>query len=220
MIVAIDGPAGAGKSTIAQEVAERLGFQLVDTGAIYRTLAWEARQREIPIEDAETLAELAKDLDFRFELADGRNRIYCNDRLRGDEIRTAANSQAASIVSAHPAVREALLDVQRRIGRQTDSVLEGRDIGTVVFPDADVKIFLTASPHERARRRVKQMAEKGQVADANEILEEIRIRDERDSKREAAPLKKADDAMEIDSTAFTIEEVVDQILDAVRRRES
>jgi cytidylate kinase len=215
MIVAIDGPAGAGKSTIATEVAKRLGFQLIDTGAIYRTVALKAREREVPLEDGETLAEVAEELDFGFELRGDRNVIFCNGEELGGEIRTPENSRAASIVSAHPEVREALLGIQRALGRSRDSVLEGRDIGTVVFPDAEVKVFLTASPKVRARRRVEQLEDAGRPADYESILREIRERDERDSTRAVAPLIPADDAVEIDSTEHTIDEVVTRVIELV-----
>lgn len=212
MIIAIDGPAGAGKSTIARDVALALGFQLVDTGAIYRALAFKASELDVDFADGPALADLARSLTFRFELRDAENLVFCNGALLGPEIRTPDNSQAASKVSALPEVREALLDVQRDIGRSADSVLEGRDIGTVVFPDADVKVFLTATPEVRAQRRTLQFEEAGQSADYTEILEDIRVRDARDSNRMAAPLKQADDAVAIDSTMFGEAEVVRRIL--------
>lgn len=215
MIIAIDGPAGAGKSTIARNVALALGFQLVDTGAIYRSVAYHARQRGIELDDGEALAELARSMAFRFELHEDDNYVFCNGERLGHEIRTPENSQAASKVSALPPVRAALLDVQREIGRARESVLEGRDIGTVVFPEADVKIFLTASPEVRAQRRTDQLGEAGQAADYGEILRDIRERDDRDSNRAAAPLKQADDAVAIDSTTFPADEVVRQILAVV-----
>lgn len=212
MIVAIDGPAGAGKSTIATRVAEELDFQLIDTGAIYRTVAWKAEERSIDLDDGAAVASLARGLEFRFDLVDGENVLFCNDEAVGAEIRTPDVSYAASIVSAHPEVREALLDIQRELGRVRSSVLEGRDIGTVVFPNAEVKVFLTATAEERARRRVEQMEESGKSADYDDVLDDIVARDERDSNRAAAPLKQAEDAHAIDSTRFTIDEVVDQIL--------
>lgn len=215
-IVAIDGPAGAGKSTIARRVAEELGFQLVDTGAIYRTVAYKALQLDIELEDGHSLAQLAADLDFEFRLVDGTNQILCNGEQLGDEIRTADVSRAASFVSAHPEVREALLNIQRSLGRASSSVFEGRDIGTVVFPNADVKVFLTASAKERARRRVEQIEEKGGQADYAETLREISERDERDSQRAAAPLVQADDAVAIDSTQKSIDEVVEEIVALVQ----
>ena len=212
MIVAIDGPAGAGKSTIALKVAKELGFQLIDTGAIYRTVGLKATQLGIDIDDGPACAQLAADLDFSFQIEGRRNHIVCNGELLGDEIRTAEISRAASIVSAHPEVRQALLNIQRDLGRAHDSVLEGRDIGTVVFPDADVKIFLTATAPARAKRRFKQMAKIGQPAEYDAILADILERDERDSQRAAAPLKQADDAVAIDSTVIGVDEVVEQVV--------
>ena len=166
MVIAIDGPAGAGKSTIARKVAQALGFQLIDTGAIYRTVAYVATQRGVDLKDGGSCAEIARELDFRFELRGDENLIWCNGEVLGDEIRSEAMSLGASHVSALPRVRAALLDVQRELGRERDSVLEGRDIGTVVFPDAAHKIFLTASPDERARRRTEQLGERGESAGA------------------------------------------------------
>lgn len=218
MIIAIDGPAGAGKSTIAREVAQALGFQLVDTGAIYRTVAFLAREQNIALSDADRIADIAAPLQFRFELRGDDNIVFCDDRELGQEIRTAENSHAASIVSAHPAVRAALLDVQRNIARSHDCVLEGRDIGTVVFPDADVKIFLTAAPQVRAQRRTAQLEQAGQPADYDQILREIIERDERDESRAVAPLRKADDAVAVDSSAHSTEEVVQQILAVIRAK--
>jgi cytidylate kinase len=218
MIVAIDGPAGAGKSTIALNVAKRLGFQLIDTGAIYRTVALKATQMGIDIDDGPACAQLAADLEFEFKVVDGNNFIICNGETLGTEIRTPEVSRVASVVSAHPEVRQALLNIQRDLGRARDSVLEGRDIGTVVFPDAEVKVFLTASDTERAQRRVKQLGEQGSEANYEDILSEIRERDARDSSRSAAPLRQADDAVAIDSTKFGIDDVVAQVVALVRSR--
>lgn len=214
MIIAIDGPAGAGKSTIAAEVARRLGFRLIDTGAIYRTVAWLAREQGVPLDDGPALAALAGSVDLEFRLEDGGTALYRDGVRVGDEIRTPENGQAASKVSALPEVRAALLEIQREMGRAHSSVLEGRDIGTVVFPDADVKIFLSASPSERARRRVEQLREKGVAADYDAILREIEERDHRDSTRAIAPLVPAPDAIEIDATAIDIEGVVRAVLAA------
>lgn len=212
MIIAIDGPAGAGKSTIARLVAKTLGFQLIDTGAIYRTVAYEADKRGISWDDAPALGQLAQQLSFRFALTEDKNQVFCNDQPLGDEIRTQHISQGASVVSAHPAVRQALLEQQRRLGHAYDSVLEGRDIGTVVFPDAPLKIFLTASPQARAERRVAQLIEQGQPADYAQILAEIVERDERDSSRSIAPLIQASDAVAVDTTGLEIDEIVSRIV--------
>lgn len=218
MIVAIDGPAGAGKSTIAREVARQLGFQLIDTGAIYRTVACKALEQGVALDDAERLAAIADDLEMRFTFdQQGDHHVWCNGQRLDEAIRAEAVSQAASKVSAHPEVRQALLDLQRQLGRADDSVLEGRDIGTVVFPDAEVKVFLTASPTERARRRTEQLQQRGEEVDYEEVLAEIEARDERDRTRPVAPLRQAEGAVAIDSTAHDIDEVVRQILAAVER---
>ncbi len=212
MVIALDGPAGAGKSTIATRVASTLGFQLIDTGAIYRTVAYRAIEEGVALDDGAACAELARELEFAFEFQDGHNRIYCGGVLLGDEIRAAEVSLAASQVSAHPEVREALLELQRQLGRARDSVLEGRDIGTVVFPDAEVKVFLTATPEERARRRVEQRAEQGVSEAYEQVLADIKERDHRDTTRVVAPLKQADDAVALDTTGLGIDEIVAQIV--------
>lgn len=219
MIIALDGPAGAGKSTIAKGVAESLGFQLIDTGAIYRTVAHKALGAGLALEDGAACAALALGLDFRFAMNQGKNEIRCGEALLGDEIRTQEVGLGASQVSAHPEVRAALLDLQRRLGRERDSVLEGRDIGTVVFPDAELKIFLTASPEERAQRRVAQLALQGVSEDYEAVLQEIRERDHRDSSRAVAPLKQADDAIAVDTTGRPVEEIIAQIVSLARARQ-
>ncbi len=211
MIVAIDGPAGAGKSTVARELARRRGFQLVDTGAMYRAVAYEAAKAGVDLQNPEAVAEVAESLDFEFSFVDGENVIYCNGRPLHDEIRIAKVSRNASIVSAHPKVRTVLVEQQRRVGRERPSVLEGRDIGTVVFPDADLKVFITAAPEVRAQRRVEQMSEQGQEADYQRVLDEIVERDRRDRKREIAPLRLADDGVQIDTSNLGIEEVIAEI---------
>jgi cytidylate kinase len=209
-IVAIDGPAGAGKSTIAKMTAERLGLTRVDTGAIYRVVALVAEEGSLA--DEETIASVCPELPLRFEGA----RVMLAGRDVSTAIRTEKISQRASQVSALPRVRAGLLELQRRLGREhpIGAVLEGRDIGTVVFPDAEVKIFLTASPEERARRRVREL---GASAVYEEILASIRERDERDSNRPIAPLKPAPDAVLVDSTSKTLEEVLAEIEAIVRR---
>lgn len=217
MIVAIDGPAGAGKSTVAARVARECGFQLIDTGALYRAVAYEAMRRGVDTDDPEAVAAVAADLEFDFETTEDDNILYCDGERMGDEIRTSEVSQLTSVISSYPAVRDALLEVQRELGSRDSSVLEGRDIGTVVFPDADVKVFLTASAEERARRRCEQLESKGEPTDYEAILEEIRERDERDRNRDIAPLARAEDATEIDSTDRTPAEVVATILDLVDR---
>ncbi|RAL21662.1 (d)CMP kinase [Lujinxingia litoralis] len=215
MIVAIDGPAGAGKSTIARALAERLGFQLVDTGAMYRAVAFESSASGVDLADAEAVAEIARSLRFEFKFEDGENVIYCNGRALHQEIRSAEVSRNASVISAHPQVREELVSQQRQVGRERSSVLEGRDIGTVVFPDAELKVFITASPEVRAHRRVEQMRQAGEVVDVAQVLSEIVARDRRDSERKIAPLKKAEDALGIDSTEASVDAIVNALCERI-----
>jgi cytidylate kinase len=219
-IVAIDGPAGAGKSTVARLVAERLGFCLVDTGAIYRSVALLARRLGIDDEDDSGLGELAARLriDFHFEAHVNRVRVDGEDVT--DAIRSPEMSRAASLVSSRPAVRTALLELQRRLARDepAGAVLEGRDIGTVVFPDASVKIFLTASANERARRRYEELAAKGRQTTFEHVLSDQLARDYEDENRPIAPLKPAADAVGVDTTGLSTDEVVERIVGLVRRR--
>ena len=212
MIVAIDGPAGAGKSTVAQRVADRLGFQLIDTGALYRIVALRALEAGLDPDDGEAIAELTRTLELDFS-DDG---LTCDGDAVGDEIRTPEVSQTTSQISSLPPVRDALLGVQRRIGRRRDSVLEGRDIGTVVFPNAEVKIFLTATAEERGRRRWEELTERGESAELDAVVEEMRQRDKRDRSRDVAPLTQASDAVVVDSTELDPDEVVERILHIVK----
>ena len=215
IVVTIDGPAGAGKSTVAKLLARRLGYRLLDTGAIYRSVALIARLRGIAWADAAACAALARGLDIRFEFVGDKNHVF----LAGDDvtaaIRTPDISQGASQVSAHPEVRAALLDLQRRLGAGGGVVVEGRDTGTVVFPRAEAKFFLVATEEERARRRV---AELGPGASYEDTLRDIRERDLRDASRDVAPMRPADDAVLVDSSTQTIEQVVDSLAAAVSHR--
>ena len=197
LVVAIDGPAGAGKSTTARLLAERLGYALLDTGAIYRTLALRARERGIPWDDGPAVAALAPDLNITFELRDGANRVLLDGVEISPRIRTPEMSDGASRVSALPEVRAALLGLQRRLGAEGGVVVEGRDIGTVVFPAAEAKFFLTATADERTRRRVAELRATGRIVDAAQTRDDLMARDHRDSSRAVAPLRKADDAVEI-----------------------
>ncbi|MDZ4694621.1 MAG: (d)CMP kinase [Deltaproteobacteria bacterium] len=218
-VVAIDGPAGAGKSTVSRMLAEDLGYTLLDTGAIYRAVAFKARERGADWQDGETIAQVATTLDIGFRLeSDGSNRLFCDGQDLSNLIRTPEVSQGASIVSAHPPVRAALLELQRSMGRRGRVVAEGRDVGTVVFPDAGAKFFLTASVTERAHRRSLDLKSRGILEDIAVTQAEIETRDARDSSRVASPLRQADDAVGIDSEAMTPRAVVAQMAALVRQR--
>ena len=221
MIIAIDGPSGAGKSTVAKAVAKKLGFSCLDTGAMYRAIAWQALENGVPLDDNAGLGEIARTYDIAFGHVEGDpvpKRVFIGDAEVTDAIRTAEIDRAVSPVSAAPSVRAALLDQQRRIGNAGNYVVEGRDIGTVVFPDAAVKVFLTASDEERAHRRVRQNVERGIGSiDYDEVLADLRRRDAADSSRATAPLRAADDAVQIDSTSHYIEEVIDEICSLARK---
>ncbi len=215
LLIVIDGPAGAGKSTVARRVARHFGLPVLDTGAIYRTLALAARERGIAWSDEPGLVALAADLPIRFEAGgdDGRPRVFFAGREVTPEIRTPEISDGSSQVSAHPTVRERLLAIQRRLGAE-GCVAEGRDLGTVVFPDAPHKFFLTASDAVRAARRHAELA----GADLGEVHRELVRRDERDRSRAAAPLARAEDAVLLDSSDLTLDEVVRAVIEAVEGR--
>ncbi len=216
-IVAIDGPAGAGKSTASRLVAARLGFAMVDTGAIYRTVALAATRRGVALDDDAALGALLPSIDIRFAPpaeAGGGQRVLLGGEDVSREIRTPPMSLGASKVSARPVVRAGLLDLQRRLAlapENAGAVLEGRDIGTVVFPDADAKFFVTASPEERARRRHAELQAKGDPSTYEEVLADQLRRDRDDSERAVAPLRPAEDAIVVDTTGVPIEGVVDRL---------
>lgn len=215
MIVAIDGPSGAGKSTIAKAVARKLGFNCLDTGAMYRAVAWLALNTDVPLDDEARLGTLAETCTISFgHVPDDPTpkSVFVDGHDVTTKIRTTEIDKAVTPVSAAPAVREALVAQQRRIAQEGNYVVEGRDIGTTVFPKAELKIFLTASDEERAHRRVRQNADRGVGSiDYDEVLEDLIRRDAADSSRAASPLKAADDAIVIDSTDAYIEEVIDKI---------
>jgi CMP/dCMP kinase len=221
-IVAIDGPAGAGKSTAARRVASRLGFAMVDTGAIYRTVALAAARRGIAFEDDAALGALLPELEIHFAPSPGGGqRVLLGADDVSVEIRTPPMSIGASAVSARPVVRAGLLDLQRRLAcapENRGAVLEGRDIGTVVFPDADVKFFLTASAEERARRRHAELGAKGDPSTYDEVLADQLRRDKNDSERAIAPLRPADDARVVDTSGVPLDAVVDALVRAVEER--
>lgn len=222
MIIAIDGPSGAGKSTVAKAVAKELGFSCLDTGAMYRAIAWRALEDGVSLDDADRLGAVARscEVDFGHEAGDPvPKRVFVDGVEVTDAIRTARIDRSVSAVSAVPAVRAALVEQQRRLGATGDYVVEGRDIGTVVFPDAEVKVFMTASPEERAHRRVRQNVDRGIGSiDYDEVLADIVRRDEIDSGREASPLRPAADAVLLDSTGRYIEDVIDEICALARAR--
>jgi cytidylate kinase len=220
-VVAIDGPAGAGKSTVTQRVATALGYLVVDTGALYRTVALVAERAGVDFDDAERVGALAEALVARdaVKLAGdlrGSSRVVLDDVDVSGVIRTPTLSQGASKVSAQPRVRAALLELQRAAGRAGGVVLEGRDIGTVVFPDAEAKVFLTASVEERARRRFEQLKADGVEEELDVVRREVMERDQRDSTRPIAPLRKAVDALVVDSSVLSIDQVVARIVAHVR----
>ena len=216
MIVAIDGPAGAGKSTIARRVAARLGAVYIDTGAMYRSVALLALRSGTDLADAARLESLARAADIEFEA--GSARTLLNGEDVSEAIRKPEVSPAASKVSAIPGVRRALVEKQRRMGMAASVVMEGRDIGTVVFPNAEVKIFLDADPEVRAARRVRELQEKGPAPPAAEVAREIRERDHRDSTRADSPLVAAADAVRLDTTALSLDQVEQAILEVIARR--
>lgn len=221
MIIAIDGPAGSGKSTVAKKVAKLLGFHYLDTGAMYRCIAWLALERGVSLDDAQAVAQLAESEPVVFAHEEG-NPLASGVSIAGNditlEIRTPRIDKSVSAVSAIPAVREALTQQQRAIAASDDIVMEGRDIGTVVFPNAEVKVFLTASAAERAKRRALQNEQRGfGETDPSVILADIVARDEADSTRDVAPLKPARDAHQLDTTGMTIDEVCESIAAFARR---
>jgi len=217
-VVTIDGPAGAGKSTVAKALARRLGYTFLDSGALYRAGAWAARCRGIAWTDGPALGQLIQSLDIRFDSRAGTSTIAVDAEDVTFEIRRPEISDGASQVSAFPEVRQGLLALQRRIGASGRVVAEGRDMGTVVFPDARAKFFLTAPIEERARRRSQELAESGRPQDLDAVLAEMRMRDQRDSTRAIAPLRRADDAIEIDTGGLSPEEVVSRMASIVRER--
>jgi CMP/dCMP kinase len=211
VVVTIDGPAGAGKSTVAKQLAARLGYRLLDTGAIYRSVALVSRRLGVPWSEGARLGELARQLQIRFELEGEVNHVIVDDEDITKEIRSPEISQGASRVSSHPEVRDALLELQRRLGSGGGVVVEGRDTGTVVFPAAAAKFFLTASPEIRATRRVEELRAAGKEVDFDTTVREIRERDKLDSERPVAPMIPAADAVHIDSSGLPIGEVVDKL---------
>ena len=209
--VALDGPSGAGKSTIAKAVAKKLEYVYVDTGAMYRSIAYYVISKGADLSDPEQIKPLLGEISIKLCYTEAGQRVMLNDEDVSDKIRTPEISMGASKVSAIPEVREFLLELQKNIAKENNIIMDGRDIGTVVLPNADVKIFLTAAPEARAERRFRELQEKGDKSTYDEVLQDIIQRDYNDTHREIAPLKKADDAVEVDSTELTLEESVEAI---------
>lgn len=213
LVIAIDGPAGAGKSTISKLIAKNLGINYIDTGAMYRAITYKCIKEDIDVNDIQRVVDLCSRTDVNFV----DNYIYLDGQRLNEEIRTLQVSSRVSDVAKIPQVREFLLEKQREIGKRSDVILDGRDVGTHIFPDAKYKFFLNASAQERGRRRYQELIDKGQSVVLEEIIEDIKKRDYIDSTREVAPLVKADDAIEVDTTSMTIDQVVTYISDMVRR---
>ncbi len=216
--VAIDGPAGAGKSTIAKAVSKALGFLYIDTGALYRTIALFILRAGVLPADREKVASLLPQIHIQLAYEDGVQQVFLEQENVSEAIRTPAVSKAASQVSAHPEVRAFLLEQQRSLACENNVLMDGRDIGTVVLPNATVKIFLTASAETRAKRRFKELVEKGEAVTFEQILSDIQARDYADSHREIAPLKQADDAVLADTSNLTLEESITLIRDIIREK--
>ena len=217
LVIALDGPSGAGKSTIARLLAQQLGYIYIDTGAMYRAIGWKAKQESINPADEPRLAELCLRTEVLIKNDDSGPRVYVDGRDVSNEIRTPEMGMMASSVSKSPAVRERLLVIQRELGKNGRVVMDGRDIGTVVFPDAEVKFFLDATAEERGRRRYLELKAKGMDVDLARITKEIQDRDKQDSGRALAPLRKADDAVLLDSTCMSIDDVLTTMLSAVKK---
>ena len=217
--VAIDGPSGAGKSTIARRVSEEFGFIYVDTGAIYRTVGLAAALRKLDPKDKAAVVAMLPEISIRLAYGeDGLQHMYLDGEDVTSRIRTPEISLYASGVSAHPEVRAYLMEMQRSLARENDVVMDGRDIGTVVLPDAGLKIFLTASPEARARRRCSELVAKGQDVKYEDVLRDLKLRDENDSTRAAAPLKAAEDALLLDTTEMDFEESCRAVAAMIRER--
>ena len=215
--VAIDGPAGAGKSTISRKAAAELGFIYIDTGALYRTVGLNALRKGADLQsDDSIIATLTDDVKVELKFIDGEQRMFLSGEDVSDKIRTPEASMAASRVSAVPKVREYLFDLQKKLARENSCVMDGRAIGTVVLPDADVKIFLTASPEARAERRFRELTEKGMDVKLEDVLADMIKRDYDDSHRAIAPLKQADDAVLCDTSELNLEESIDLIIRTIK----
>jgi CMP/dCMP kinase len=218
LVVTIDGPSGSGKGTLSQLLAKQLGFHLLDSGALYRITALASLQNNIDLDNVEAVAGVALNLQIRFDVSGDKTVIFLEDKNVTDAIRSEAISMAASKVAAYPAVRSALLARQRAFATAPGLIADGRDMGTVVFPSAPVKLFLTASAEARAERRYKQLIAKGEIVDKAILVKEIQERDDRDTKRSVSPLVPASDAVIVDSTSMSIEQVFDFMLTEIHKK--
>ena len=216
--IAIDGPAGAGKSTIARRVAKDLSFIYVDTGAMYRAMALYLLRRKVNRDDTEQIGNICQDAEISIEYKNGEQIVLLNGENVNSYLRTEEVGNMASVSSAVPRVREKLLSLQRKLAKDMSVVMDGRDIGTTILPDADVKIYLTASSLTRAKRRYLELQEKGTVCNLDDIQKDIEERDQRDMSREISPLRQAEDAVLVDSSNLTIQQVVDRILQIFRSK--
>lgn len=216
--VAVDGPAGAGKSTVSRAAAKAMGYIYVDTGALYRAVGVNTLRNGIDTKDRQAVAESLSDISVNLVFENGEQKVLLNGEDVSAEIRTPDASMAASDVSAVPKVRDFLFDLQRNIASMNNCIMDGRDIGTVVLPNAKVKVFLTASPEERAMRRFRELSEKGSTVKYEEVLEDLIKRDYNDSHREVAPLKQADDAVLLDTTGMTLEQSVESLIRIIKEK--
>ena len=209
--ISIDGPSGAGKSTMARLLAQQLRFVYVDTGAMYRAVGLFAQRAGVEEEEIEAILPMLNEIQIDIQYVDGNQRIFLGGEDVSEAVRTEKSGRYASAVSALPAVRQFLLGLQRRLAENQNVIMDGRDIGTVILPQAQVKIFLTASPEERARRRFAELRQKGQPADYDQVYQDLLERDQRDSRRTAAPLRPAEDAVTLDATAYSLEETLERM---------
>ena len=216
--IAIDGPSGAGKSTLARALSAKLGFVYVDTGAMYRAIGLHVRDAGIAKENTDAIVAALSDITLDLRFVDGEQKLYLCGTEVGERIRTPEISMYASAVSAIPAVRAFLLDMQRDIAARTSVIMDGRDIGPVILPNATVKIFLSAGDEERARRRYEELLSKGQSVSYEDVLADMRLRDKNDSSRAIAPAIPADDAVMFDNTGFTLDETVDRALEIIKSK--
>lgn len=215
-VITVDGPSGSGKGTLSQLLAKKIGYHLLDSGALYRLVALATLKQRIDIQDQQAVEKVAAQLDVHFDTAGDQTRVLLSNEDVTNAIRSETISKSASVVAAYPGVRAALLKRQRDFRQLPGLVADGRDMGTTVFPDADLKIFLTASAEARAQRRYRQLSEKGETVDLDGLIKDIQERDERDSNRTVSPLKPAPDAVLLDSTQMTIQEVLEAMLNLVK----